>query len=112
MKLSLLFEDKEEEIGVDLDGTLAKYTTWKGIEHIGEPIPAMVNRVKRWLKQGKKVKIFTARAAEKEAIPYIKKWCKEHLGQVIPVTNEKTCKMKEIWDDRAIQVGKNTGKRL
>lgn len=25
-------------IGVDLDGTLAEYTGWKGVEHIGEPI--------------------------------------------------------------------------
>jgi hypothetical protein len=25
-------------IGVDLDGTLAHYDGWKGIDHIGEPI--------------------------------------------------------------------------
>jgi hypothetical protein len=48
-------------IGVDLDGTLAHYDGWKGADHIGEPIPAMVERVKRWLAEGKTVKIFTAR---------------------------------------------------
>lgn len=32
-------------IGVDLDGTLAHYEGWKGVEHIGEPIPAMVERI-------------------------------------------------------------------
>jgi hydroxymethylpyrimidine pyrophosphatase-like HAD family hydrolase len=48
-------------IGVDLDGTLAHYDGWKGANHIGEPIPAMVERVKRWLAEGKTVKIMTAR---------------------------------------------------
>ena len=36
-------------IGVDLDGTLAHYDGWKGIEHVGPPIPAMLARVKYWL---------------------------------------------------------------
>jgi hypothetical protein len=49
-------------IGVDLDGTLAHYDGWKGADHIGAPIPAMVERVKGWLAEGKTVKIFTARA--------------------------------------------------
>lgn len=48
-------------IGVDLDGTLAQYTTWKGPADIGAPIPAMVERVKFWLEAGYEVRIFTAR---------------------------------------------------
>lgn len=48
-------------IGVDLDGTLAEYNGWQGIDHIGKPIPKMVNRVKKWLSEGVQVKIFTAR---------------------------------------------------
>jgi hypothetical protein len=48
-------------IGVDLDGTMAYYDGWKGADHIGEPIPAMVERVKRWLAEGREVRIFTAR---------------------------------------------------
>ena len=32
-------------IAVDLDGTLARYDGWKGIDHIGDPIPLMVSRV-------------------------------------------------------------------
>jgi hypothetical protein len=48
-------------IGVDLDGTLAHYDGWKGADNIGAPIPAMVERVKGWLAEGKTVKIFTAR---------------------------------------------------
>ena len=46
-------------IGVDLDGTLAKYGIWDG--SIGEPIPLMVERVKIWIALGVEVKIFTAR---------------------------------------------------
>ena len=48
-------------IGVDLDGTLAYYDQWRGALHIGEPIPVMLERVKRWLDEGKDVRIFTAR---------------------------------------------------
>ena len=33
-------------IGVDLDGTLAHYNGWKGIEHVGDPVPAMIDRVR------------------------------------------------------------------
>lgn len=36
-------------IGVDLDGTLAVYKGWNGPEHIGEPIPIMIDRVKLWI---------------------------------------------------------------
>jgi hypothetical protein len=49
-------------IGVDLDGTLAKYDGWRGSDHIGEPIEPMLKRVQEWLEQGLTVKIFTARA--------------------------------------------------
>lgn len=96
-------------IGVDLDSTLAYLDEWQGIENIGEPIPAMVDRVIKWLDQGKDVRIFTARADNAEAIPYIDAWCMKHLGKVLPVTNVKDMSMIELWDDRAIKVEKNTG---
>ena len=57
-------EPRPNWIGVDLDGTLAYHDTWKGHEHIGEPIPAMLQRVKDWLDRGLTVKIFTARVCE------------------------------------------------
>ncbi len=96
-------------IGVDLDRTLAEYDEWRGIEHIGEPIPLMLDRVLLWLEEGKNVKIFTARAATPEAIPYIEAWCEEHIGQILPVTNVKDPDMIELWDDLAIKVEENTG---
>ena len=102
-------------IGVDLDGTLAEYhNDWKGIEHIGKPIPKMIERVKQWLKDGKNVKIMTARAygeGRKDAVKYIEDWCEKHIGQVLPVTTEKDYWMTELWDDRAVQVIPNTGER-
>lgn len=101
-------------IGVDLDGTLAEYDEWRGADHIGKPIPAMVARVKQWLKEGKAVKIFTARVYDgKERTRwYIEDWCMEYLGTILPVTNLKDYGMVELWDDRAVQVVPNTGEAL
>jgi hypothetical protein len=106
-------------IGVDLDGTLAEYNGWKGESHIGAPIPVMVERVKTWRKIGCDVRIFTARVCADggsardvaEVRGYIDRWSLEHIGEVLPVTNVKDYSMVELWDDRAIQVIQNTGRR-
>lgn len=97
-------------IGVDLDGTLAHYDRWDGGK-IGAPIPAMVDRVKTWLAAGEEVRIFTARVSDgkPETKSAIEQWCEVHLGARIPVTNIKDYQMSELWDDRAVQVVKNTG---
>jgi hypothetical protein len=93
-------------IGVDLDGTLAEDDgTWHGETHIG----AMVARVRAWLRQGTKVKIFTARAMFPTSVPYVEAWSLKYLGQVLPVTNIKDHHMVALWDDRAVRVVKNTG---
>jgi hypothetical protein len=107
-------------IGVDLDGTLAHYdygsssATWDG--SVGDPIPAMVERVRRWLEEGRDVRILTARVARKHGIiettqqrATIQRWCEKHIGRVLQVTSEKDCDMIELWDDRAVQVIPNTG---
>lgn len=101
-----------EWIGVDLDGTLAYYDGWRGAEHIGEPIPLMLARVKEWIADGRTVKIFTARASEPENIPFIKAWVEKHVGVSLEVTNIKDYGMRQLWDDRAIQVEENTGIRV
>jgi hypothetical protein len=108
-------------IGVDLDGTLAKYDKWRGVHHIGEPVPVMVARVKAWIKQGVTVKVFTARVhghgapliggGEEDVMTPIQAWCREHIGQELPITNVKDFGMVELWDDRAIQIIPNTGQR-
>jgi hypothetical protein len=103
-------------IGVDLDGTLAHFDDWEGIEHIGAPIVPMVNRVKAWLASGVEVRIFTARVGTPDvavkARPHIEKWCLQYIGEVLPVTATKDFGMYELWDDRAVQVECNTGRRM
>jgi len=97
-------------IGVDLDGTLAHYDGWKGPDHIGEPIPKMLERVKLWMAVNKyDVRIFTARASVPEQIPPVQKWLEKHgIGGLI-ITNVKDFSMVELWDDRCTQVITNTG---
>lgn len=96
-------------IAVDLDGTLAFYDSWKGPEHIGDPIPGMVDRVKDAIKNGIEVRIFTARASVPEYIPYVEDWAEKYIGTRLKVTNVKDFKMIEIWDDRARRVRFNMG---
>jgi hypothetical protein len=104
----------EPWIGIDLDRTIAVYKEFINPMHIGEPIPEMVDRVKKLLTEGKyKVKIFTARVSDleqaKEAIPAIQEWCLKHIGQVLEITCMKDFGCIEVWDDRAKQVDPNTG---
>lgn len=96
-------------IGVDLDGTLAHYDGWRGAEHIGEPIPAMMERIRQWLNEGKTVKIFTARASDPMQIPPIEAWLRKHRLPLLEITNVKDFAMVELWDDRCVQVIPNTG---
>lgn len=98
-------------IGVDLDGTLAQYDGWKGEEHIGDPVPLMLQRVRDWISQGRTVKIFTARICRNadNVRAVIETWCEKHIGQKLEVTNVKDYRMIELWDDRAVQVEENTG---
>lgn len=99
-------------IGVDLDGTLAVYGGWKGPDHIGKPIQPMLDRVKRWMAEGKTVRIFTARACIPEQVPPIKAWLARHGLGALEVTNIKDYGLIEFWDDRAVQVEANTGRPL
>lgn len=104
-------------IGIDLDGTLAEYDTWRGIEHIGEPVELMAARVRAWHRAGRPMKIFTARVSVPEperskAIAYIQIWLQSHGLPVLEVTNVKDFWMIELWDDRAVQVQPNTGMRM
>jgi hypothetical protein len=108
-------------IGVDFDGTLARYESWEanGLTP-GEPVPLMLERVKTWLRQGADVRIFTARVwpgeednrsnadAQREIIGA---WLEQHLGRRLPITHCKDYGMVELWDDRAVQIVPNTGLR-
>lgn len=117
-------------IAVDLDGTLAHYDGWVSIDHIGEPVPAMLDRVRLWLAAGRDVRIFTARVDGGEVAladgnpagavfkdvarvrGYIEAWCLKHVGRVLPVTNRKDYGMEVLYDDRCVQVEANTGRLI
>lgn len=97
---------------VDLDGTLAFHYPGDGIDKIGEPIPIMQERVKKWISEGKDVRIFTARMSIKNPIwveKAIKEWTLKHLGKELPCTCSKDFETLEIWDDRAVGVVPNEG---
>ncbi len=97
-------------IAVDLDGTLAEYHGFEGIEKIGKPVPIMMARVKNWIAEGKEVAIFTARANDTKAIPYINKWLADNGIGDLEVTCIKHKEFTEFWDDRAIAILSNTGR--
>lgn len=115
---------RSQWIWVDLDGTLAHFkemVEWDG--SIGDPIPEMVQRVKRWLAAGMDVRIMTARVAAVDGITdgpravdeqqrLVRAWCLEHIGVELPVTAQKDYYMQELWDDRVVQVVPNTGRPL
>jgi hypothetical protein len=105
---------EEKWIGIDLDGTLSYYEEipGRGLGEIGEPIPLMLQRVKKFIAEGRRVKIFTVRANYPEQIPLIKQWLIEHDLGDLEVTSVKDHYMTTLYDDRAQQVIKNIGMTL
>jgi len=99
----------EPWVGVDLDGTLANYDGPWDPNQIGDPVPTMLSRVKKMIKDGETVKIFTARASKPSSIPRIQSWLEMHGLPRLEVTNVKDPGMKVLYDDRAVQVERNKG---
>lgn len=100
-------------VAVDFDGTLSHYMGNHTI--MGPPIPRMVQRVLAMIVSGHEVRIFTARAfrldgsPKLEVIHAIEQWCLEYIGHKLVVTNRKDFNCCAIYDDKAVQVVKNTG---
>lgn len=112
-------------IGFDLDGTLAHYDEWRGISHIGSPIPAMVAVLQNHLDDGDKCKIFTARCFRmlypqgteermegERVVDYIQDWLESHGLPRLEVTCVKDFGMIRLYDDRVVQVEQNTGRLI
>jgi hypothetical protein len=109
-------------VGVDLDRTLAKFKEQNWDEYkpgqIGEPIPLMVERVRKHMDQGDEIVIITARVhpwkgdEAEEARKSIQEWCMNIFGQAFEVTCMKHPRMHTIYDDRAVTVEPNTGRIL
>jgi len=75
----------------------------------------MVERVKRWIREGIEVRIFTARVSTQDdheraqIVIAIHDWLAEQGLPFLDVTCMKDFAMVELWDDRAVQVKMNTG---
>lgn len=82
-----------KNICVDLDGTIAEYDGWKGLEHIGDPIEGAQEFIKK-LQEFSTVIIFTTRMN-------LDLNRKETFFDGIPLTNTATRRRKVhklIWD--------------
>jgi len=99
-------------IGVDLDGTLAHYDENSSLQKVGEPVPAMLALVKKMIHNGIRVKIFTARATDPDQFPIIRTWLAANGLPELEITNVKDYFMLRLYDDRCVQVEKNTGRLM
>ena len=93
-------------VGVDFDGTLAQSGHDSGPEDVGLPIEPMVRRVRKWIRDGRDVRLLTARKPS----PTLRRWMREHLGAILPITNKKDHDMQFLVDDRAVHAERDTGK--
>lgn len=115
---------KDSWIGFDLDGTIAEHDLNKDYDPnvIGNPIPKMMDKLKEYLSKGIKCKILTARVSgiwnSGDSIEYneaydsyiaIESWLIRYLGFKIPITSMKDYNMLWFYDDRCVQVERDTG---
>jgi hypothetical protein len=102
---------------VDFDGTLVTFNKWEGPNIFGKPVPYMIQRVKKFIKSGDKVVIFTARLTPSKTYDIkdvrlmrrnIENWCVKNLGAKLRITNTKG-NADVIYDDRCQKIIRNTG---
>lgn len=114
-------DDEPYYILVDFNGTLAKHDKGakifddEGKPLIGEPIKRMVDRVRKRIDKGMRVKIqcgTVGAGGEKGAkmAEAIKAWAKEHIGHDLEVTGTITPRCLEVWNDKARKVVRNEGR--
>lgn len=114
------FANNKKYIAFDLDGTLARHEPRESTDHVGEPIPSMVELARSYLLSGRHVRVITARVAPvyddaAEQVTLVKEWLAKHVTHDMPyeiqVQAHKCGRMELLYDDRAIQVVRNTGER-
>jgi hypothetical protein len=114
---------KPIHIALDFDKTLCTHQSdWDNFDKtlsVGSPITIMVKNLKRWLADGHKVSIFTARVSPKWHSPQqivaaravITDFLQSQgITQHLDITSEKEPCFSHIIDDRAYHVLPNEGK--
>lgn len=134
-KLILHEMNRANWYGFDFDRTLVQYHGWKGPGHVGENIQDLVDLLVMHMERGDFVKIFTARVhpilsvslfgemevvkgattgdflVGQEAVRAIQRWCMTNLNHGLPITCVKDPQCLALYDDIAVQVVPNEGRR-
>lgn len=95
-------------LGVEFDGVLAQVQAGERLPQPGDPVPAMLNRVRQWLMVGIDVRVFSNRAADPDQLTVVENWLAAN-GLSLPVTCEKDFQMSVFYDARAVHVIHNSG---
>jgi len=116
---------KNVHIALDFDRSLAFYYGGKdAIKSVGAPIPAMVDKVKKWLDKGYKISIFTARVAPvgkygprsdsfiREQEDMIRAFLKNSGLPEFEITAIKHPSFTYFVDDKAVGISENQGEFL
>lgn len=95
-------------VAFDFDKTIAVRNSGDSIFKAGAPIRAMVDLMKKYLSEGRKVKVLTARKGELQQRPVVK-FLKDNGFPPLEVINCKDSNLDILYDDKCIQVELNTG---
>jgi len=105
-------KDEDAWYGVDFDGTIAKSHSEYSEGEVGLPIWKMIRRVKQMIREGKQVRIFTARADSPEDVKSIRAFLRKYGLPELEITNRKDHHMVALYDDKAVAVEEDTGDLL
>lgn len=90
-------------VAVDLDGVLAKYDGWKGIDHVGDPVPGAKEFIEELCKEFSVI-IYTTRCRESKGIARVVGWLIEwNFPKEVTVWTEGGKPLAVAYiDDRAV----------
>lgn len=100
-------EKKRGWIGFDFDRTISVRNSGDSLLVLGKPIVKLIEKIKEYQKNGRKVKILTAR--DESQFPLIISWLAEQGIIGVEVTNKKDKRMDIFFDDKAVGVIENLG---
>jgi len=96
---------------------MVEYHQWGGPGEYGPAIPAMVERVRKWIDKGHEVIIHTSRVSVEHKFENVEIEI-DSIYRVLDsvglprlkITANKFIRITEFWDDRAVRVERNKGR--